>query len=295
MSGGGGDKKQVSVPTVGYDSGGLFGSGTAGGKNSFKPTDFQSNLVKQTESAIPQYMNQLIKPSYDSEVFKAKQNQFNRFSKQAFENNVMNPLASRNLTRGSSINQMSNEFAANQANTVNDMMATEDSRVSNVLNQLFNAYQVPYNMMMGMQGNASQLAQAQMQAQAQLDAANAQKSGDLFSGLASGLGSMAGGYLQGKGSSGLTDALLKYGPSIASLASDKRLKENIEKLDTVNDYNIYRFDYINGAKNQIGVIAQEILDIQPEAVGLDDNGYYFVMYGLLPDIVQKRIHELKLI
>lgn len=294
MSGGGGSKKQVTTPTVSYDSGGLYGSGTAGGKNSFQGTDFQNNLVKQTESAIPQYMNQLIKPSYDSEVFKAKENQFNRLSNKAFENNVMTPLANRNLTRGSSINQMSNEFAANQANTVNDMMATEDSRVSNVLNQLFNAYQVPYNMMMGMQGNASQLAQAQMQAQAQLDAANAQKSGDMFGGLAQGIGSMAGGYLQGQSNQGLTDALMKYGPSIAAFASDERLKENIEKLDTINDYNIYRFDYINGAKNQVGVIAQEILDIQPEAVGLDDNGYYFVMYGLLPDVVQKRIYELKL-
>lgn len=208
MSGGGGDKKQVSVPTVSYDSGGLFGSGTAGGKNSFKPTDFQSNLVKQTESAIPQYMNQLIKPSYNSEVFKARENQFDRLSNKAFENNVMNPLAGRNLTRGSSINQMSNEFAANQANTVNDMMATEDSRVGNVLNQLFGAYQIPYNMMMGMQGNASQLAQAQMQAQAQLDAANAQKSGNMWSGLASGLGSLLGGAFE-EGGAGTN--LLKTG------------------------------------------------------------------------------------
>lgn len=197
MSGGGGSKKQVTTPTVSYDSGGLYGSGTAGGKNSFQGTDFQNNLVKTTESAIPQYMNQLIKPSYDSEVFKARENQFNRLSNQAFDNNVINPLASRNLTRGSSINQMSNEFAANQANTVNDMMATEDSRVSNVLNQLFNAYQVPYNMMMGMQGNANQMAQAQMQAQSQLDAANQASKNSMWGNIAQGLGTAAGAYFGG--------------------------------------------------------------------------------------------------
>lgn len=284
MSSGGGNKKGVTVPTVSYDSGGLYGSGTAGGSNSFKGTDFQNNLVKQTESAIPQYMNQLINPTYDSEVFKAKENQFNQLSKKAFENNVINPLASRNLTRGSSINQMSNEFAANQANTVNDMMATEDSRVSNILNQLFNAYQVPYNMMTGMQGNATQLAQAQMQAQAQLDAANKQANGDLWGGIAGGLGSMAGGFLSDP----------KNIATAAAFFSDRRLKENQELLDDVEGYKIYRFDFINGAKNQVGVIAQEILDIQPEAVGQDENGYYFVLYGLLPETVQKRINELKL-
>lgn len=194
---GGGSKSKVTVPTVSYSSGGLYGSGTAGGSNTFKGTDFQNNLVKTTESAIPKYMEQLINPSYDSEVFKARQNQFNRLSNQAFENNVMNPLASRNLTRGSSINQMSNEFANNQANTVNDMMLSEDSRVNNILSQLTNLYQMPYNMMMGMQGNASQLAQAQVQAQAQLDAANTASKNGLWSSLAQGLGAAAGAYAGG--------------------------------------------------------------------------------------------------
>lgn len=201
MSGGDG-KEKVSVPTVKYDSGGLFGSGSAGGNNSFNPTGFQKDVVNKAESAIPKYMDQLIKPSYDSDVFKAKQNQFNRLSNQAFDNNVINPLASRNLTRGSSINQMSNEFANNQANMVNDMMTTEDSRVSNIMNQLTNMYQMPYNMMMGMQGNASQMAQAQMQAQAQLDASRQQSQSGLWSGLAQGAGTMAGGYFQGKGGTG---------------------------------------------------------------------------------------------
>ena len=79
----------------------------------------------------------------------------------------------------------------------------------------------------------------------------------------------------------------------AASGSDIRLKENLELLDTVDGYNIYRFDYINGAKDQVGVIAQEILDVQPETVGVDDSGYYFVAYGLLPEEVQQRIGELR--
>ena len=304
MSGGGSSSK-VTIPTVSYSTGGLYGSGTAGASNTFKGTDFQNNLVKTTESAIPAYLQQLINPSYDSAIFKAQTSQRNRLANQSFENNLMNPLASRNLTRGSSINQMSNEFANNLANLEADAMANEDARVGNVLSQLFNYYQVPYNMMMGLQNNANQMALAQMQAQAQLDAANASKQGDLLGGLARGFGSMMGGLggMTGSSSGGegggsfdwgdLGKLALQAGAMYAASGSDIRLKENLKLLANVDGYNIYRFDFINGAKNQVGVIAQEMLEIQPEVVGVDDNGYYFVAYGLLPEKVKQKIEEFR--
>ena len=301
---GGGSKSKVTIPTVSYNTGGLYGSGTAGASNSFKGTDFQNNLVRTTESAISNYLNQLVNPSYDSEIFKAQTSQRNRLANQSFENNLMNPLASRNLTRGSSVNQMSNEFANNLANLETSAMANEDARVGNVLSQLFNYYQVPYNMMMGLQNNASQMALAQMQAQANMDNANASRRSNMLNGLAGGIGSMMGNMGgstatgSGSGSDGfdwsdVAKLALQAGAMYA--ASDIRLKENVELLDIVDGYNIYRFDFINGAENQVGVIAQELLDIQPEAVGIDDNGYYFVAYGLLPADVQKRIAELRYI
>jgi hypothetical protein len=70
------------------------------------------------------------------------------------------------------------------------------------------------------------------------------------------------------------------------------LEENIEKLDTVEGINIYKFDYINGAKNQVGVIAQEVMNI-PGAVVTQNDGYYAVDYSKLPIKVQERIEELK--
>jgi hypothetical protein len=74
-------------------------------------------------------------------------------------------------------------------------------------------------------------------------------------------------------------------------ASDIRVKENIEKLDTVDGINIYKFDYINGAKNQVGVIAQEMQEKCPECVV---NGEILkVDYSKLPEKVQARIEELK--
>lgn len=184
---------KAKMPTVSYDTGGMYGSGTAGKKNSFNPTGFQSNLVNKTESAIPKYLDQMITPTYDSEVFKAQTAQRNRLANQSFENNLMNPLAQRGLTRGSSINQMGNEFGKNLINAEQAAMTQEDSRVANILSNLFNYYQIPYNMMTGLQGNAQGL----VNTQAQLDAANRQAQGGMFSGLAQGVGTLAGGALGG--------------------------------------------------------------------------------------------------
>ena len=134
-----------------FSSGGLYGSSTTN-KNgtTYDPSEFERKLLGMTKQAIPQYLNQMINPSYDSEIFKAQTQQRNRLANQSFENNLMNPLSSRGLTRGSSINQMSNQFANKLADLETDAMANEDTRTANVLNNLFNYYQVPYTMMTGM-------------------------------------------------------------------------------------------------------------------------------------------------
>ena len=75
-------------------------------------------------------------------------------------------------------------------------------------------------------------------------------------------------------------------------ASDIRLKENIEKLDTVDGINIYKFDYIDGEKDQVGVIAQEVESL-PGVVITMPNGYLAVDYTRLPQAVQERIKELR--
>jgi hypothetical protein len=76
-----------------------------------------------------------------------------------------------------------------------------------------------------------------------------------------------------------------------AMASDIRVKENIEKLDTVDGINIYKFDYIDGAKDQIGVIAQEMQEKCPECVV--DGDILRVDYSKLPEKVQARIEELR--
>jgi hypothetical protein len=56
-----------------------------------------------------------------------------------------------------------------------------------------------------------------------------------------------------------------------SYGSDRRIKENIinlegSGLDTILKLNPVRFDYINGIKNNIGWIAQDVQEVIPEAV-----------------------------
>ena len=135
---------------------GLYGSATTGKYGTkYNPSTFEKQLINMTNSYIPQYLEQLVNPSYDSKVFQAQTAQRNRLANQSFENNLINPLASRGLTRGSSVNQMSNSFANKLADLEVDAMANEDIRNASMLNNLFNYYQTPYNMMMGVSNSSN--------------------------------------------------------------------------------------------------------------------------------------------
>ena len=78
------------------------------------------------------------------------------------------------------------------------------------------------------------------------------------------------------------------GEGIGSLAgmammSDERLKTNIEFQKVENGHNIYTWDWIEGhdyGYNE-GVLAQEVLETNPDAVVMMDNGYLAVNYSKL--------------
>ncbi len=72
------------------------------------------------------------------------------------------------------------------------------------------------------------------------------------------------------------------------LFSDVRLKENINpvgKLD--NGLTVYCFNFKNNPTPQIGLLAQEVMQINPEAVFEDENGYLLLRY----DIACKMPHK----
>lgn len=67
-----------------------------------------------------------------------------------------------------------------------------------------------------------------------------------------------------------------------SLFSDERLKENIVKIGEESDgLGIYEFNYIGQPQRNVGVIAQEVAELRPHALGPEENGYMTVYYGKL--------------
>ncbi len=65
-------------------------------------------------------------------------------------------------------------------------------------------------------------------------------------------------------------------------ASDIRLKSNISRIgETVFGLPHYRFSYLGSDEMFTGVMAQDVLDVMPEAVSRDATGFYRVNYGML--------------
>ena len=68
----------------------------------------------------------------------------------------------------------------------------------------------------------------------------------------------------------------------AIFASDRRLKKNLKRLGTsLMGLPVYAFDYIWGGDRQVGVMAQDVIKVIPEAVHTDEDGYMAVDYGMI--------------
>ena len=64
-------------------------------------------------------------------------------------------------------------------------------------------------------------------------------------------------------------------------SSDRRLKKNIRKVGTYNGLNVYSYRYKSGGPMQIGVMAQEVMEVNPSAVHIMPDGFMAVNYGAL--------------
>lgn len=69
---------------------------------------------------------------------------------------------------------------------------------------------------------------------------------------------------------------------VASLFSDRRMKKDIERIGSTDAGTpIYKFRYLNGGPMQIGYMAQDLLETQPETVEMTDSGMYAVRYDMV--------------
>ena len=99
----------------------------------------------------------------------------------------------------------------------------------------------------------------------------------------------------------INGALTVSGDITAFASSDKRLKNNLEKindpLDKLNKINGYTFDWIekegihSNKGHDIGVIAQEIEEVLPEVVVTRENGYKAVRYEKIVPLLIETIKE----
>lgn len=77
------------------------------------------------------------------------------------------------------------------------------------------------------------------------------------------------------------------GKSLSSLSflSDRRLKKNINKVAEHEGLNVYEYSYIWNDVLQKGVMAQEVAELYPEALGPTVGGYMTVDYSKIPNWV----------
>lgn len=94
-------------------------------------------------------------------------------------------------------------------------------------------------------------------------------------------------YSQGTSQSKSNEGIAKFVGQIASAAataSDERLKKNIHKIGEMsNGLGVYQYRYINDSGPYIGVMAQEVERLMPEALGPTVGGYLTVNYGALKE------------
>ena len=287
----GGSKKAPEFQTTTSTSPYATATSTKNG-TTVKLNDFLTNTNAWVESSMPGLYNQLLNPSLDNPVTKAKSDLFNQSfseaSNRAFENNLINPLSNRNMVRSSAATNMYNNFAKDQNDTIsqfnNQLIADNTQDTSNLINQLMNIYLLGANL--SNQAVSTAQKQSNQVSNYQLGAWNSEQQANqnMWNNLTS-LGNTAIGA---GGSIG----------SAALLASDKNLKENIEKIDTIDGYNIYKFNYKDGYElpqgTRAGVIAQEVKEINPDAVvdNLQNTGFMGVDYSKLPAAVQDKINEI---
>ena len=126
--------------------------------------------------------------------------------------------------------------------------------------------------------------QQQRQMEMQASIANAQAKSQSQSGLMGGLGQLAGAGIQAYGTyAGL------------AAASDKRLKENIVRIETPIDklkkITGYDFDWKESGEHDVGVIAQELEQVIPEAV-IEEDGIKKVYYHKIIPLLVEAVKEL---
>ena len=170
-------------------------------------------------------------------------------------------LANQNAQNQFALANMQSQNQANQFNTQNQLQ----NQQWNLGNQMNWAGNQQANQFAANQFNASQWNQNLLQ--------NAQNQANFYNNLIGGTMNLVG-----SGFSAGSSVASAMAPAMMA-ASDIRLKENIKKVGKLdNGLPVYSFNYINDSMPMIGLMAQDVEKVHPDAVK-EINGYKHVNYN----------------
>ena len=183
-----GKKKAPAQPTTKADMG-LFGSTTTGAFGStFNPTDFQKTFVNNAENAMLNAQN-----AYNNrEVAQEAVDNMNRQFQTDFQNQLLSPALSKNLMRGSTLQDIFTVADKDYNNRRYDLVNQEQQRNQQALANNLANYMSMYDISKGVTGLSNALNQANSNYALQAAQMNAQN-GTNWGSLLGGAGSLLGG------------------------------------------------------------------------------------------------------
>ena len=127
-----------------------------GTTTTLQPNTALSSVYDFTNANIDKLLNEYLNPSMDTAVNKAKMYEFNKTQRQNLENNIISPLAQRNMIRSSQATDLYNNLSNQAADYTNSLLANSQSDTANIINNLMNYALQGYNVISGNQAQSLQ-------------------------------------------------------------------------------------------------------------------------------------------
>lgn len=165
-----GKPKNVQASKIGENyNWGEFGGANSSGVNL---SPMATSTIRDTQSGLNQYVNELINPSYDNESFRARQELLDASNRQYA--NQLGAQAIERGARGSATQNILNSIAANRNMNMRQAMTEEDARVRNIINSLMGVESNYFNQGNTMANNILQRVNANADRQQQANVVNTQ-------------------------------------------------------------------------------------------------------------------------
>ena len=133
-----------------------------GTTTTLQPNTALSSVYDFTNSNIDSLLNQYLNPSLDNATSQAQLSAYtktlNDETRKNLENNVISPLAQRNMLRSSQATDMYNNLANQQNEAISDyatsLLANNQQNTANIINNLMNLAFQGYNVVSGNQAQS---------------------------------------------------------------------------------------------------------------------------------------------